>query len=51
MKKTYQHPELSVMITSQSLPIALSLPIAESPQDELFGDVKEDLLLDLNLFP
>ncbi len=47
MKKTYQHPELSVMITSQSLPIAVSLPVVETPQDDLMGDVKEELFLNL----
>ena len=40
MKKNYITPATAVYMTAQMLPIAASLPIDNTPQNGIVGDVK-----------
>ena len=41
MKKTYIIPQTEVILTEHIMPIAASLPVDNTPQNGIVGDVKE----------
>ena len=42
MKKIYQQPTITIVSVEESLPIATSITIINTPQNEIQGDVKAD---------
>ena len=42
MKKIYQQPTITIVSVEESLPIAASITIINTPQNEIQGDVKAE---------